>query len=122
MLRVFRELRADQRHAFFAAWGGWVLDSMDASLYAQVLVPAMRELLPLSGYGSEVGDIGRWGGIMFSLFMVGWGCAIAFGWLADRIGRTRALMLSIAIYSLFTFLSALAVNVWMLGIFRLIAG
>jgi MFS family permease len=122
MLGIFRELRPAERHAFLAAWGGWVLDSMDASLYAQVLVPAMRELLPRSGYLAGVAEIGRWGGILFSVFMIGWGCSAIFGWLADRIGRMRALMLSIAVYSLFTFLSALAVNVWMLGAFRLIAG
>ena len=92
MLRFFSDLRPDQRHAFFAAWGGWVLDSMDASLYAQVLVPALRELLPRSGYAAGVGEIGRWGGVLFSLFMIGWGCSAAFGWLADRIGRTRALI------------------------------
>jgi MFS family permease len=122
MLRLFTDLRPDQRHAFFAAWGGWVLDSMDAALYAQVLVPALRELLPRSGYSAGVAEIGKWGGVLFSLFMIGWGCSAAFGWLADRIGRTRALMLSIAIYSAFTFLSALATTVWMLAGFRVLAG
>jgi MFS family permease len=122
MFRIFTGLRPDQRHAFLAAWGGWVLDSMDASLYAQVLVPALRELLPRSGYAAGVSELGRWGGVLFSLFMIGWGCSAAFGWLADRIGRTRALMLSIAIYSAFTFLSAMAANVWMLAIFRVLAG
>jgi MFS family permease len=122
MLRFFSDLRPDQRHAFYAAWGGWVLDSMDASLYAQVLVPALRELLPRSGHTAGVAELGKWGGVLFSLFMVGWGCSAVFGWLADRIGRTRALMLSIAIYSAFTFLSALATSVWMLAIFRVLAG
>src|SRR5215470_7446686 len=102
MLPFWRDLEPGQRHAFFAAWGGWVLDSMDASLYAQVLVPALRELLPRSGHAADVAQLGRWGGLLFALFMVGWGCSIVFGALADRIGRTRALMLSIGIYSLFT--------------------
>ncbi len=122
MLSLFRGLERHQRHAFLAAWGGWVLDSMDASLYAQVLVPALRELLPRSGYAADISQIGRWGGLLFALFMVGWGCSIAFGWLADRIGRTRALMLSIGIYSLFTFLSALSTHVYMLAAFRFLAG
>jgi len=122
MLPFWRDLEPAQRHAFFAAWGGWVLDSMDASLYAQVLVPALRELLPRSGHAADVAQLGRWGGLLFALFMVGWGCSIVFGALADRIGRTRALMLSIAIYSLFTFLSALAPDVYTLAAFRLLAG
>ena len=122
MLSVWRSLEPAQRHAFLAAWGGWVLDSMDASLYAQVLVPALSELLPRSGRVADVAALGHWGGLLFSLFMVGWGCSLAFGWVADRVGRTRALMLSIALYSLFTMLSALATSVGELAVFRLLAG
>ena len=122
MFSLWRDLDRPQRHAFLASWGGWVLDSMDASLYAQVLVPALKELLPRSGYAADVASLGRWGGLLFSLFMVGWGCSIAFGWMADRLGRTRALMFSIAVYSLFTFLSALSTHVYALALFRLLAG
>ena len=122
MFSLWRDLDRSQRHAFLAAWGGWVLDSMDASLYAQVLIPALKELLPRSGYVADVAGLGRWGGLLFSLFMVGWGCSIVFGWLADRIGRTRALMLSIGAYSLFTFLSALSPDIWTLAALRFLAG
>jgi MFS family permease len=60
--------------------------------------------------------------VLFALFMVGWGCSVAFGWLADRIGRPKALMLSIGLYSVFTFLSAVAPNVYLLALFRFLAG
>lgn len=122
MLGLVRSLNRDQRAAFLASWGGWVLDSMDAGLYAQVLVPALRDLLPRSGYEAGVSQLGSWGGALFAVFMVGWGCSAVFGWLADRIGRTRTLMLSIGVYSLFTFLSALAPNVYLLAAFRFLAG
>ena len=122
MPALLRDLSHEHRAAFIAAWGGWILDSMDASLYSQVLVPALRELLPRSGYAAGVADVGRWGGLLFALFMVGWGCSIFFGWLADRIGRPRALMLSIGLYSVFTLFSALAPNVYLLALFRFLAG
>src|SRR5262245_49492352 len=41
-------LNANQIRGFWAAWGGWALDGMDASIYAVVLVPALTELLPRS--------------------------------------------------------------------------
>jgi hypothetical protein len=53
-----------------------------------------------SGYAADVAHLGRSGGLLFALFMLGWGCSLAFSWMADRVGRTPALMLSIAIYSL----------------------
>jgi hypothetical protein len=58
---------------FWAAWGGWVLDGMDSFIYALVLVPALRELLPRSGIPASTANIGYYGGILFALFLVGWG-------------------------------------------------
>jgi MFS family permease len=113
---------SNQRRGFLAAWGGVVLDGVDSFIYALVLVPALRTLLPASGIGATVGNVSFYGSILFSVFLIGWGLAFLWGPLADRFGRVRVLMLAIVCYSLFTFLGALARNWWQLAIFRLLAG
>lgn len=115
-------LTPNQVRGFWAAWGGWALDGMDSFIYALVLVPALRELLPRSGIAGSGANVGYYGGILFALFLVGWGLSLLWGPVADRFGRVRTLMLTILCYSLFTFVSALARNVWHLAIFRLLAG
>src|SRR5204863_3817819 len=47
---------------------------------------------------------------------------VAFGFLADRIGRKRALMLSILTYSICSFASGLSTSVLMLAVFRFLLG
>jgi MFS family permease len=115
-------LTPNQVRGFCAAWGGLVLDGMDSFIYALVLVPAMRALLPASGIEPTTGNLGFYGSILFAAFLVGWGFAFLWGPLADRFGRVRTLMFAILCYSLFTFLGSLAQNVWQLGLFRLLAG
>ncbi len=95
---------------------------MDSFIYALVLVPAMRELLPKSGIPATTANIGYYGGLLFALFLVGWGMALLWGPVADRFGRVRTLMLTIICFSIFTFLSAFSTNVWMLAVLRLFAG
>ena len=115
-------LTKNQLRGFFAAWGGWVLDGMDSFIYALVMVPALRELLPRSGIPGDQASVGFYGGLLFALFLIGWGCSLTWGPIADRFGRVRTLMLTILCYSIFTFAGAFAVNVWMLAAFRLLAG
>src|SRR6266852_9942050 len=115
-------LTKNQVWGFGAAWGGWALDGMDSFIYALVLVPALRDLLPRSGIPNDAAHTGFYGGLLFALFLVGWGLSFIWGPIADRFGRVRTLMLTILCYSLFTFLGAVAANVWMLAIFRLLAG
>ena len=115
-------LTSNQIRGFWAAWGGWALDGMDSFIYALVLVPSLRELLPRSGLAATKGNIGVYGGLLFALFLVGWGLAFLWGPIGDKFGRVRTLMLTIAWYSLFTFLSALVTNIWQLAILRLLAG
>ena len=95
---------------------------MDSFIYALVLVPAVRELLPKSGLPATTGNIGYYGGLLFALFLVGWGCGAVWGPVADRFGRARTLMFTILCFSLFTMLSAFVMNIWTLAVLRFFAG
>ena len=115
-------LTPNQIRGFFAAWGGWILDGMDSFIYALVMIPALRELLPHSGIPANQAQVGFYGGLLFAIFLVGWGCSLIWGPIADRFGRVRTLMITILCYSLFTFLGAFATGVWTLAAFRFLAG
>jgi MFS family permease len=115
-------LTRNQIRGFWASWGGWALDGMDSFIYALVLVPSLRELLPKSGIAATKGNIGYYGGLLFALFLIGWGLAFLWGPVGDKFGRVRTLMLTVAWYSLFTLLSAFVTNVWQLAVLRLLAG
>src|SRR5258707_1899315 len=115
-------LNRNQMRGFWAAWVGWALDGMDSFIYALVLVPSLRDLLPRSGIPATKGAIGFDGGLLFALFLVGWGLAFLWGPVGDKFGRVRTLMITIIWYSVFTFLSALVTNVWQLAILRLLVG
>ena len=115
-------LTQNQIRGFWASWGGWTLDGMDSFIYALVLVPSLRDLLPHSGIAGTKANVGRYGGLLFALFLIGWGLAFLWGPVGDKFGRMQTLMLTIVWYSLFTFLSALVTNVWQLAALRLLAG
>ena len=115
-------LTRNQIRGFWASWGGWALDGMDSFIYALVLVPSLRDLLPRSGITATKGNIGFYGGLLFALFLFGWGLAFLWGPVGDKFGRVRTLMLTIVWYSVFTFLSAIVTNVWQLAVLRLLAG
>src|SRR5262245_253006 len=113
---------SNQRRGLFAAWGGVVLDGVDSFIYALILVPALRALLPASGIEPTIGNLSFYGSLLFSVFLVGWGLAFLWGPLADRFGRVRVLMLAILCYSLFTFLGAVAQSWLQIAILRLLSG
>jgi len=115
-------LTGNQIRGFLAAWGGLTLDGMDSFIYALVLVPAVRDLLPRSGIAATPGAIGYYGALLFALFLIGWGLSFIWGPIGDRYGRKITLMLTILCFSLFTFLGALATNIWILTVFRLFSG
>ncbi|SNS49332.1 Predicted arabinose efflux permease, MFS family [Granulicella rosea] len=82
-----------ERRTLLAAALGWMLDSMDVMLYTLVLGQVQRELHLSSALAGAM--------MSATLLSAAFG-GIAFGWFADRFGRTRALTLSVLIYSVFT--------------------
>src|SRR6266576_5106792 len=115
-------LNCQQILGFWASWSGWTLDGMDSVIYALVLSPALKELLPHSGLASGPADIAFAGSILFALFLIGWGLSFLWGPIADRFGRAKCLAATILVFSVFTGAAALSHSVWQLGLFRFLAG
>lgn len=101
------------RRALIAAALGWMLDSFDVMLYALVLAAIIPDL----GLSKEIA--GLLGSVTLLAAAAG---GVAFGVIADRFGRTRALMASVLIYSVFTAACGLAQNVAQLAAFRILLG
>ena len=118
----YTKLNANQIKGFWAAWGGWCLDGMDAFIYALVLAPALAELLPRSGIEVNPGNTGYWGSALQALFLLGWGASMIWGPIADRYGRVKALMWTILFYSIFTFMCGIVTSVYQLAFLRILCG
>ena len=106
----WREGTPAGRQAVVAAGLGWMLDAFDVTLFALVL-PALRKDLGLStAAGGALGSV--------ALLAAAAG-GVGFGWIADRFGRTRALMASIMLYSVFTAACGLATSFGEFVLFRI---
>ena len=101
------------RRALVAAALGWMLDSFDVMLYALVLASIIADL------GLTKETAGLLGSATLVASAVG---GMIFGVVADRFGRTRALMASVLIYSVFTAACGLAQTVGQLAVFRILLG
>jgi len=113
MTTFWREASPEARKALLAAGMGWLLDAFDVMLYALILKSVIEEL----------GLTPAQGGLMASLTLAASAVGgLIFGVVADKLGRTRALSLSILLYSIFTFACGLAQNVWQLATFRVLLG
>jgi MFS family permease len=112
-IQLLRQATTEQRRTLLAAALGWMLDAFDAMLYALVLAHVMRDL----------GMSKATSGLLYTLTLLASGMGgVLFGFLADRVGRKRALMLSILTYSICSFASGLSTTVLMLAVFRFILG
>jgi MFS family permease len=109
-----------RKHIFWASYFGWLLDGFDTTIYAFVLVPALKVILPASGVSAT--DTPHWGLTFFAIFLAGWGSSFVIGLLADRVGRLRALGISIALYAIGTLASGLAHNIPEFAAARFVAG
>jgi MFS family permease len=110
---VLAEATPGQRRTLLAASLGWMLDAFDVMLYALVLAYIMRDLHMDK----------RTAGLLSTLMLLASGAGgLLFGMIADRVGRARALSLSILTYSVFSFASGLSQTVLQLAIFRTLLG
>ena len=91
----------DAKRALIAAALGWMLDAFDVMLYALVLTPIMADLGMSRQTAGAIGSVTLLASAAGGLF---------FGVVADRYGRTRALMASVLIYSVFTAACGLATD------------
>lgn len=107
----------------FAAWLGWGFDIFDSLLFNFVAPNCIPDLLNLQpGSAAAKAATLQWTGILTSLLLIGWAAGgVLFGYIGDRLGRTRTLMLTMLMYALGTAACAFAPNLGVLIVFRLIA-
>ncbi|HVQ41775.1 MAG TPA: MFS transporter [Vicinamibacterales bacterium] len=107
----------------FAAWLGWGFDVFDGLLFNFVAPNCIPTLLGIPiGSPEAAAPTLWWTGVLTSLLLLGWALGgILFGRIADRMGRTRTLMITMLLYAFGTALCAFAPNVFALAAFRFIA-
>jgi MFS family permease len=105
----------------FAAWLGWGFDIFDSLLFNFVAPNCVPTLLGIAiGSPEAKSATFLWTGILTSLLLLGWAAGgILFGAIADRIGRTKTLLITIVVYALGTASCAFAPNIWVLIVCRL---
>jgi MFS family permease len=105
---------------------GWLLDTMDQSLFNLVRMPSIKDLLRASYPDDPQGltlAAKAHAGYATAWFIVGWATGgFLFGILGDRIGRTRTLVLTILLYAVFTGVSGLATSIWFYDVARFLTG
>lgn len=96
---------------------GWMFDGVEIGLFPLVVRPAFQSL----GLTDDA-QIAAWNSVVVAAFLLGAAAGgIVFGWLGDKMGRVRTMVIAILVYSLFTGACALAQHPWQLGLFRFLA-
>src|SRR6476620_9140700 len=104
--------------ALTAALLGWLFDGFEMGMFPLVGQKALVELLPAQSAAERT----EWFGVIMSVFLIGAATGgVVFGWLGDRVGRVRAMALSIFTYAIFTGLCGFATHAWHIAVFRFIA-
>ncbi len=113
MFQFWRDADPAARRALIAASLGWMLDAFDVMLYALVLRAVMAVLEMTARFAC---------GLQSLTLLASAAGGLIFGVLADRWGRTRALMLSVLLYSVFTAACGFAQSAVQLAVFRIFLG
>src|SRR3954467_8386438 len=80
-----------------AAFLGWMFDGMEMGIFPLVANPALKEFAAKSGQVViEKEYVGYWLGVITACFLLGAALGgLVFGWLGDRVGRVRAMIMSV---------------------------
>ncbi|MBY0232643.1 MAG: MFS transporter [Gemmataceae bacterium] len=110
--------------ALIAALLGWMFDGFEMGLFPLVARPALLDLLKGQGLTPAETDaaFSFWFSMATTAFLIGAAAGgVLFGWLGDRIGRVRAMALSILAYSVFSGLGGFAQTPWHIILTRFVA-
>ena len=108
----------------FAAWLGWGFDVFDGLLFNYVAPNCVPTLLHIPlGTPDAKAAYQFWTGALTALLLLSWAAGgIIFGRIADRIGRTKTLLLTMLLYAAGTAACAFAPNMAVLALCRIVAG
>lgn len=109
----YREITPGGWRSLVLAGLGWLFEVYEIFVLS-LTIPAL-----IAVFGLTRADAGLIGSVSAIGLIVG---GIVLGWVADRLGRVRTLVLAILIYSVFTGATALAPNIIVVGILRMLAG
>ena len=109
--------------ALIAALLGWMFDGAEMGVFSMVGRAAIQDLLGVTHSSPEAEQkVGLYFSLVIAVFLVGAATGgVLFGWLGDRIGRVRAMSLSVLTYALFTGFCGFAQTPLQLGVLRFIA-
>ena len=98
------------------ASAGWIFDIYENQIFQVTRVTMLADLLKQPATSA---DVKYYGETLNSVFLVGGAVGgVLFGAIADRFGRTRSMILSILVYSIFSALTAFAQQVWHVAVLR----
>ena len=117
-------LNGYQWTVLFAAWLGWGFDVFDGLLFNYVAPNCVPTLLHIPlGTPEAKTAYQYWTGILTSVLLLSWAVGgMVFGRIADKIGRTKTLLLTMLLFAIGTSCSALAPNIAVLTLCRIVAG
>jgi SHS family lactate transporter-like MFS transporter len=109
----WKEPTRDQWYAFVAAWLGWTLDAFDFTVFLLIMHAIAQTFHVSITAVTFVFTITLW------MRLLG---ATASGWVGDRFGRKRPLMVAILGYSLCNFAAGFSPTFWFLFGARAVLG
>ncbi len=103
--------------ALTAALLGWMFDGMEMGLFPLVARDALAELLHTPSKFHSTVD--TWYSLVLAVFLIGAATGgVVFGWLGDKIGRVRAMTVSVLLYSLASGVSGLSQEPWHFAVLK----